>query len=381
VRPRSVALAALALASVAAASSALLDGCALPSFTLQEQQMMKPDAAPDVGRDVEMMPETGPPSGCVSATYPDPPGGTDDGTTVGTLVFALHSVDLGDLGSTPGYDLDNTCTCLFDGGPSCVGSSPQLVTYCDGPGGIDNQALKLFDLIQVSTGVGVFGSAVFSTQANAGRWSLLIRLDGWNGKPNDPQVKVALFPSSGTPTMPLWMGGDTWRVSASSVGDAGIADPLYVSDGAYVSNGVLVGSMPTGEVTLQGGASATITVRLSAGVLTGTLTGDGPYSLRGGIFAGRWALKDVFKAISSYRNDQGAPICTSDATYSFAKGAICVDADILVDGTQPKSAPCDAFSMAIGFEADPALLGAVTPVMIVDGGCPEASDPQYDKCN
>ena len=371
-----LAFAALALGSAAAALSALLNGCVLPSFTLEVS------APVDAGHDVAMHPETGPPpSDCTPATYPDPPGGTDDGMSVGTLVFALHSIDLGDLGTIPGYDLDHVCTCTDDAGPSCKGASAQSSTYCDQPGnGIDNQAAKLFKLIQLPVGSGVFGSTVFSAQANAGRWSLLIRVDGYNGQPNDPDVRVAIFPSKGTAVPPTWMGNDTWPVTAASVGDGGVTTPLFKSNGAYVTAGVLVATMPAGELTIQGGGPDTITVRLSAGVITGTLVGPAPFHVQGGVFAGRWAITDVFDALSSYRDNNGKPICTDQITYSFAKTAICDDADILVDGTLPKSAPCDALSIALGFTADPALLGPVADAGTSTPGCPAATDPANDKC-
>ena len=157
VRPSSLAFAALSALSCLAALAALANGCALPSFTLAPPVV-------DAGHD---MPETGPP-GCMRATYPDPPGGMDDGTALPGLVFAVHSIDLGDNGDTPGYDLDNVCTCFDDAGPSCTGRSPQLSTYCDATGGIDNQAAKLFELIELPLTSALFGSDYFSAKASEG---------------------------------------------------------------------------------------------------------------------------------------------------------------------------------------------------------------------
>ena len=240
-RPSSLALAALSLLSGAAVLAAAIEGCALPGFTLE----LKPDAGPDA-----TAPETGPP-GCVRATYPDPPGGGGDGgaSLPTALVFALHSIDLGDGATVPGYDLDNVCTCLFDAGPSCVGRSPQASTYCDVPAGsanqgIDNQAAKLFQLIELPVGPSVFSSSVFSLQADAGHWSLLIRLEGYNGLMDDPQVDLALFPAGGLGKKPGWDGSDVWPVVSTSV-DGGTSNPKYRSNGAYVSQGTLVATLPT----------------------------------------------------------------------------------------------------------------------------------------
>jgi hypothetical protein len=370
VRSWSLAFAVVGLASVAAVIAATVDGCALPSFTLVPPA---PDAGHDAGR-----PE---PAGCVIATYPDPPGGTDDGTAI-PMVFAIHSIDMGDNGDTPGYDLDYFCTCIDDGGPSCAGASPQISTYCDAPGGVDNQAAKLFQLIELGFGPATFGSEFFSTEAGGGAWSLLIRLDGYNGMPDDPSVTVALFPSHGLGSVPKWDGTDVWPVMPASVGDGGTSTPLFTSDGAYVSQGVLVATLPTTQITLAGSGPDTITVQLSAGVLTGKLTAvNGLWSLKGGVLAARWPIKQIFASLSSYRDNDGNPICTDQSVvYGDAKSVICSDLDILVDGTQPKSAPCDALSIGLGFEADPALLGGVSDAGALTDGCSAATDPANDSC-
>ncbi len=369
-------LAAVGLASFASALAVAAEGCALPSFTL----VIPPEAGPDVG-----VPEAGPPV-CNRATYPDPPSGMDGGVSGPTLVFALRSIDIGDMGTTPGYDLDNTCTCLYDAGPSCTGASGQVSTYCDLPAGsgnegIDNQASKLFSLIELPVGPAVFSSSVFSLQANSGAWSLLFRIEDYNGLPDDPSVEVTLFPTPGFGGTPAWMGNDAWPVNASSV-DGGLSNPKYVSNGAYVAGGTLVASMPTAALTMHGGGYDAITIQLSAGVITAQLSQlNGLWYMKNGVIAARWALSDVFKALGSYRDNNGVPICTSDVpTYTIAKQAICQDADILVDGTQPKSAPCDALSIGLGFTADPALLGELSDGGVPSDGCSPATDPSNDSC-
>jgi hypothetical protein len=379
VRPSPLVLAAAALTSGAALIAVAAEGCALPSFSL----VIPPEAGPDTGA-----PEGGPPMVCNRATYPDPPGGMDDGTAIPTLVFALHSIDLGDTGATPGYDLDNVCTCAYDAGPSCSGASAQLTTYCDLPSGsgntgIDNQAAKLFQLIELPVGQSVFGSSVFSLQADSGSWSMLFRIEGYNGMPNDPVVDVSLFPSSGLGgKTPAWDGNDVWNIVGTSVGDAGLASPRFHSNGAYVSQGTLVATMPTTQMTIHGGGLDVISIQLTAGVLTADLVQvNGLWHLKNGVIAARWALADVFKDIASYRDNNGVPICTNQIpTYTFAKSAICQDADILVDGTQPKSAPCDALSIGLGFTADPAVLGNIVDAGALTDGCPAANDPANDSC-
>ena len=375
-RASSVAFAVLGLVSGVAALSASVDGCALPGFSLA---VADAGSGPvDAGQDATMPPPT---PGCMSAQYPDPPGGTDSPTSLGTLVFAMHSIDMGDGADTPGYDLDYQCTCFDDAGPTCVGESSQLSTYCDADGGIDSQAAKLFELVEVAVGEGNFGSDFFSAEASEGKWSLLISVSGYSGAPDDPVVQVALYPSPGLPAPPAWDGTDKWPVVSTSVGDGGVNDPVFKSTGAYVAGGVLVASMPITELTISGGSS-TISVKLSSGVLTGNLVEKaGGWSLQNGVIAARWALSDVFKSLSSYRDNNGMPICTNSGfTYTTAKTVVCNDADILVDGTQPKSNPCDALSVGLGFEADPALFGKIADAGAVTDGCSPATDPANDSC-
>ncbi len=99
------------------------------------------------------------------------------------------------------------------------------------------------------------------------------------------------------------------------------------------------------------------------------------------MLAARWPLAEVFHSFSTYRDNNGNPICTDNGlAYSTAKSAICSDADILVDGTQPKSAPCDALSIGLGFTAEPAILGPIADAGAGTPGCPPATDPANDSC-
>lgn len=355
-------------------SAAALQSCVLPEF----QVGSPPDAgAPDAPPEQE----TSTPPPICGATYPDPPNVADEMPN-GSYVLALRSIELGeDSTAPPGYDLDGQCTCVNEAGPTCVGNIQQ----CDAPNGIDNTMAKLMKLVSVAAGLGSFGSAYFSAKANDGSWGTLIQIDNYNGLENDPKVDVAVFISPGFGMTdagpPKWNGSDPWPVSAASFdGDAG-GVPIYKSAGAYVSDNVLVAALPTASLVISGGIE-TITINISGGVLTGRLQGAGGlFRLTDGIIAGRWREKDVFGALSSYRDSNGKPFCT-DATlfYNNAKGAVCNNRDILADGTGAKSLPCDSLSLGIGFTAEPATLGEVKQPAMPTPGCPAATDPINDKC-
>ena len=339
--------------------------------------------APAVGNDAgdagdASAPDTGPPV-CMSATYPDPPSGMDVVEDGGAIVVAVHTVDLGDMNDTPGYDLDHTCTCFGDAGNSCVGRATTPSTYCDGPNGIDDEFGKILNLIEAPLGSSNFGSVAFSTQADQGRWSLLIEITGYNGAHDDPGVSVALYPCPGLGTTPKWDGTDSWPVLDTAV--SGTGTPVYVSNGAYVSGQTLVATVPSVPIVLAG-THQTLSLTLSGAVLTGKLVQtQGQWRLVQGVLAARLGLTDFFKTLSSYRNNNGTPLCNDgNFIYQTVKTSICNDADITVDGTLPKSAKCDAVSFGMGFSADPAIRGPNVPVPTPTPGCPAATDPANDSC-
>ena len=314
-------------------------------------------AAPDAGAAGDAgAPDTGP-TGCQSATYPDPPGGVDDGTDVGGIVVAIHTVDLGDGATTPGYDLDHVCTCTDDAGPSCVGRSTQTGAYCDAPGGIDNGFAKIVQLLEIPLGPSTFSSAAFSSKANLGLWTLLIEIHGYNGAKNDPAVQVSLYPCPGLGATPKWDGTDSWAVLDTDV--TGTGAPVFQSNGAYVAGSTLVASVPSVPITLAG-AKETITLTLSGAVITGQLVqSNGEWRLIQGVLAARLGVTDFFTSLSAFRDNQGLPLCTDAGfIYSTAKASVCNGADILLDGTQPSSAPCDAILVRDGLHRRP---GAARP--------------------
>jgi hypothetical protein len=325
------------------------------------------DGGPDAG-----------PATCVSATYPNPPGGTDNGKNIGTFVVAIHSVNLGDIGDTvPGFDLDDTCTCIDDGGPSCVGSSTMSSLYCDVSGGVDNQFSKFIALAAVALPNSI-GSSTFSASANEGHWSLLFQIDGYNGEANDPAVTVTFLPAAGFGSTPKWDGTDLWPVLQTAFDASGT--PKYVSNGAYVADHTLVATVPSIPVKFAG-AKSTITLSLSGAVLVGTLgNSNGAWRLQATL-AARLGVNDLFRALSSYRDENGNPVCTNSGfVYDTAKTTFCTDPDITLESNLPSTAPCDAISFGMGITADPAQVGPKVPVPSPTMGCPAATDPLTDSC-
>lgn len=361
-------------ASLLGLCAALPGACLLPEIGIKEQD--PPDDGGDAG------------SGCMRAFYPPPPN-KPDAMSIDPVVVAMRSINMGDgAAGTPGFDLDYTCTCFEDAGETCTTgmSAPQ----CDEDGGIDNEASDLFRQLVDNLGPQFFGSTYYSKSAETGNWSVLIRVSEYNGTPDDPAVNVALYVSPGfvMPAVPAWDGMDAWPVSEDSLGALKeLSDPAYVSNGAYVADGVLVATLPSVELRLSGGNS-TISVKLLGGVLSGTFEFiEEGARLTKGTLAGRWSEKGAFESLSSFRGPPVLPgdpplkLCIGDPFYNAIKAAVCSARDILTDPLLPASAPCDAVSVGIGFETFPAQLGEILPVVAPSEGCmPVEKDPAADKC-
>jgi hypothetical protein len=316
-------------------------------------------------------------TGC-GVTFPPPPAKATPGGAE-EFVLAIHSINLGDKGAS-GLDLDGVCSCHGDG-PSCK----EPVQHCDDMEGRDNAAATLFNTLTLALQSSNFGSDFFSARVNDGAWTVLFRVRGYNGEPDDAQVEVNLYPSPGfagpTPTIPLWDGTDLWQVSATSVSNMDIDQPLYRDMGAYVAGGVLVASLPEAEVTLAG-SETTISIHLTGAGILAKISKDAQFGgvrATDGLILGRWKLSDAFASVASYRDESSMPICTTNTFYPTIKTLICQSADILAGQGTPAS-PCDAMSFGVGFTADPAKLGSVTQPPAPSPGCAAGTDPGADGC-
>lgn len=318
--------------------------------------------------------------GCTHALPPDPPS-MPGGAGNTTFVVAVHTIDLGDGMKVPGYDLDDRCTCEGEG-RTCVPHPPSQM-LCDLPNGVDNATARIVREIQ--TAYPTFSSAFFSMKADGGDWSLLLRVSGWNGQPDDDAIEVDLYPVAGRPSAvgnpPKWDGTDPWPVPVSSLDDGKtITLAKYKDTHGYVRGNVLYASIPTTTFRMSGGLQ-TMRLDITGGVITGTIQKvPAGYRVSDGVIAGRWRLSDLFKDISSYRNEKGIPICTTDFVWGTAKGVICDAPDILAD-VGGATLPCDALSLGFGFTADPAQIAATPkPDPMDTNPCPPGADPKNETC-
>jgi len=327
-----------------------------------------------------------------------PPGGPDNATRGGSFDkwLALRAIRLGDPTdpeSIPGFDLDRAYSCRQDCAsidPECTRpdflaglDAEQEARRCDWENGVDNTGVHLFDLLAA---VSDTNSVDLSEQADAGEWSLLVRVSGWNGEPNDTQVTVSLYSTlgfemgeggsgggtaattgtgaggSGEPApMPIWNGTDRWIIDSRGLNDSASLDSAtFKHEQAYVSEGLLVAQIDG----LFYAGSARVPIKVASGLLVARLETDGPLTkLTGATFAGRWAANDLIAAFGPLLVSN-FPLCSIGSLFVGPMTDMCR----LVDVTSPAaSGTCNAISIAIGFDAEEALPGAiVTPTTEVD---------------
>lgn len=332
--------------------------------------------------------EPPPPKGleCRHTSVPLPPDLADasngDASSNGDVEFTTalrrirlkYSADGGPLG----LDLDRYCSCQGEP-PSCIapeGQDPAL--SCDRAEGRDNQVSDVFRIIEAVLLFPPEGdqlSDLYSEFANLGRWTIVVRVVGYNGLPNDDNVRVEWYPSGGTPS-PQWDGNDTWPVVPSCVTDAGV--PLYVDNDAYVTNGNLVFAMTESPFTATNGTNR-LSVLVSDGTGSARIVVDkNGYHLADGVLAGRVKLDNLFRMVADFRNHNGAAFCADNNNLYWqpTREIFCRGLDIQVGSPQPNK-KCDAMSIAVGFDSEPAHLGNAE---VVDGGgvqmdCPLGLDP------
>jgi hypothetical protein len=348
---------------------------------------------------------------CQSVTYPDPVDASDDPSDAQAFTVAIRSIDLGEDATADnpvGLNIDKLCTCLGDGA-SCKSPSYANEDHCDDQGGVDNAAATLFSALSTALPADKFGSAYFSSKAEQGSWTLLLRVTGYNGQLDDARVTVAIYAPAGlqsssksgssdpssdpcqtdpdagpaVQTIPCWNGYDVWRVSDSSVGSTqSIDEPLYVDANAYVSTGFLVASMS--ELSLAMGGEMTFWgMKVVSGTLVGALQSpqvDGlGFRIVNGTISARWRLSDVFQTLSTF-SAEGQNLCKDDEPiYSLFKERVCASTDISskLGGV---TLECDSLSFGMRMQTFPVKLGDIAPIMLPLTTCPPEFDPATDTC-
>jgi hypothetical protein len=339
-----------------------------------------------------------------------------------------------------GYNLDDTCTCNPQGlrtGPSC--RSAVIDGGCDFPRGVDNAVIQVSQKYKAA-GVDLDDTLAINKRIAEGVLTLILHVSDYNGQADDPAVGVGFLNAYGGDAPyaapddpfcnaqdaglgdagprdggardagdagvrpPVWNGCDAWKVSRQQTVTAptergGVvpavrADTAFVRDGKLVARGNVPVRLNFGPIVLPINdliltADVVLLDRTGAKVKAGSPNAF-RYRLENGIFAGRVRADEINFAFGSVpRVAGGPPICDpSDPLsvffYTQVRAEVCGARDVVLipkfDNQSPLAA-CDAVSVALPFDADPAYLGTridETDVPTNLGGCGALMDAGPD---
>jgi cysteine-rich repeat protein len=220
-----------------------------------------------------------------------------------------------------------------------------------------------------------------------GSFNMLMRLRDYNGRSDDPQVRVDWYASPGLQKVPSWTCNDgsdwkkalPWRVSASwrvsqddltsdGMQAGGWPNSKYADAKAYVKDGYLVSHLPDDAALRLAGDGMPfrgLHLPLHGGVWMAHLkhTQDTTWILDDGLVAGRAREEDVERSL----NEVG--FCSGVGYDMFYESLILYareNADVLANGTNDADAMCDALSVGLAFQAaqiTPGPAGSVEPIV------------------
>ena len=304
---------------------------------------------------------------CTSEGIPSAPDGGPLPGNVGRLTTAVRSIQFFDSDGGPpsGLNLDRTC------GDSCT-SSAQKPPKDPPTTGIDNAAFSFLQLLR-SSGVKVDDKG-FNDALKAGKWGLVLRLDGYSGTPDDDDVKLDLLNAAGVNKEDGGArldGNDEWILDGAGI-VAGVS--LSRSTVAYVRGNVLVARFVRFPPTLRiaGGPGQTLVVapELFSVTVTAKIVsyGNGGMTLTDGKLVGATAPESFLLML------QRLGLCASDQVFPTAVDFVCDVRDLAPTLTSPVTDKCTRISMAIAFDSVPATV-ALGPKVVNDTfGC-DGGDP------
>lgn len=359
--------------------------------------------------------------GCFSAGVPRPEDRPPPSAApnVEPIFMAVASMRIGSLDENGtldpnawqsiGFDLDGTCTgsdtCPRTGDPrvSCVPSSAQVAR--DGQFCRDNTFGRLEYTAQLVPELAKkygLNDDAFNCALCTGQYNFLLKITGYNGLPDDDQVRVDLYPSPGlekplpwncalpdwkthpcfTPDLPWTLRADSVLGSTSGVD---VGPSKLFDDSAYVREGYLVVRLPEDTLFWFPGTKALAVaypLALQKGIVTGRIVKgpDGVYRIEDGIIAGRAKKDDMLRGFRLIG------FCEDDANFPLMEQFISSNLDTLSDGTTDPARPCDSMSVGLAFtglQAKPGKLEAVQPLVecggkLVDGGADASADAGAD---
>jgi hypothetical protein len=360
------------------------------------------DAPIDAGSETEPAPLPSCPLGLVGPPADNPVG------THPPIVAALRLLDFGiavDGGrpAIPGFNLDLTCS--VDVSTSSCQTKLLPVTFeahakDKNDAGLDNAAFTLIEYISRLSEI--FTPTGFNAGIAEGRYGGVIRVDDWNGQPNDESVQVEFFPAIGFVHRDAGLPGprldpdDVWILDRRYQVGGVLEASTIRSDRAYINDNRLVARFKVIPLSILVDQDPKLfEIRLSDAVVTARVvpSGDGGLAaaLENGVLGGRWRTSDFLGEVRTIFVKDGNglvdttlcdPVQGAQLIYGAVKSTICDGRDIRSDSQDNAGLPCDAISAAARIETYTVkTLGTFGPPP--DGGirCVDAAIPLGDDCD
>lgn len=283
-----------------------------------------------------------------------------------------------------GFDLDGACT----SSPTCgiendnagcnQGAIPARI---DGNECRDNNFGRFEVFVAQTPEVGAkyrLNDTQFNCGLCAGHYNFLIRVSGYNGEPNDDDLRLDVYPSIGLqastgidcakatePSTLCWLSTDPFILDETGFDGPKTGETLpnaKVFDAhAYVREGYLVATLPDDASfwfpTEVADGVNTFPIKIQKAVVTGRIekAQDGTIVVKDGVIAGRVKKDDV---IGGFRQ---IGLCENEGMlYKTMVNYVSSNLDVMASGINDPSAPCDALSVGVGFEAKEAVAAATT---------------------
>jgi hypothetical protein len=309
------------------------------------------------------------------AGLPSPPSGpAPDGT--GPVSFAIQHFYIGDTDRSfvsnsaawkaYGLDIDgktsiststDVCT-LTPGAPRAV--------QTDGNDGIDNSfGENVLPMVLATTGSGISQRA--NQQLLLGdAASVIFEIGALGSGATYAPLSGAFFDTLPLGTPPVWNGSDVFPINSLSFEPDASGAAKYTFVSGYMRDHVFVsGVLPSVDLALPLIFSGTQLVTINHAQIVMQISDDGRTATNG-VISGVLPTETFIAAMKAYAGTISSSLCTGSAFDSIAQ-QVRQAQDILDDGTQDPSRPCNAISIGLGFDAAIAQMGgAQSPPTTVD---------------
>ena len=324
---------------------------------------------------------------CELRRPPDRPRGSDTSDDQ-ELFFAFKDFAFDpSQNALDGYDVDGLCSMAPDPEVECIAPHPSAEPALDGPGGVDNALGE--NMVDLLLSLYPDTEGYVRTWTNFGVGAPLLRVRGYNGRADDPRVRVdmslsvfgtppapdgsapdvepvqpaqSVYEGIGEPALPRWDGDDYWWARDDMFLLHDPDRPVIHDEDAYVANRTIVFRIPDRAVFMLGvderGFRGQFTdakgvVRLSEDLGTAAMTAFG-----------RWAKTDALLAA------ERAGFCAGTAEYAILVALVDRATDVRsAPGSGGPGAICDAFSFAINYSGIVAHWGGIAQNADLPVGC------------